>query len=375
MKPIRVLNLFTIMNRGGAESMVMNYYRNMDRTKIQFDFMVHRQEKGAFDDEIEALGGRIFHALPVYPQNYFKYKKFIREFLNSHHEYKIIHSHMSELGYWFFKEAAKQKVPVRICHAHNAPDFSKLKITERVKSVVRNYFKAKIKPLSTHFFVCSTEAGNWLFGKEMADEFTMMKNAIDARKYSFNPKTRLLYRNNLSLNNKFVIAHVGRFNEQKNHSFLIDVFGEIVKKKPESCLLLIGGGSLEKAIKSKVKTLGLMENVRFLGIRDDIEMLLNAADVFLFPSLFEGLPVTLIEAQASGMKCVISDTISKQVIITNNVIRISLSKSTQEWSDIALMQIDYNRENTYAEIKNAGFDIVSNAKWLTDNYLNSIKIQ
>ena len=184
MEPIRILNLFTIMNRGGAETMVMNYYRNVDRTKVQFDFMVHRQERGAYDDEIEALGGKIYRMPPIRPWSAGNYRKVIRAFYAEHSEYNVIHSHMSELGYYDFIEAEAAGIPVRICHAHNRP------YGIDIKSPVRWLYKTAMRPHVTDFFMCGMESGEWLFGKQNKDRFVQMNNAIDARQYIFNPQVR-----------------------------------------------------------------------------------------------------------------------------------------------------------------------------------------
>ena len=214
-EPIRILNLFTIMNRGGAETMVMNYYRNIDRTKVQFDFMVHRQERGAYDDEIEALGGRIFRMPPVRPWTASSYRKTVRKFYQEHPEYKVIHAHMSELGYYDFQEAKRAGVPVRICHAHNRPYGIDL------KSPIRWYYKTRMMPHITHMFMCGQESGDWLFGKKNSDAFIQLNNAIDAGVYAFDATKREKIRASLGLKNALVIGHVARFNPQKNHTFLI----------------------------------------------------------------------------------------------------------------------------------------------------------
>ena len=369
---LRILLLFTIMNRGGAESMVMNYYRKMDRSKIQFDFLVHRPEKGAFEDEIISLGGRIFRMPPIFPQNYFEYRKKIKEFFSLHKEYRIIHSHMSELGYWAFKEAKRQGIPVRICHAHNTPDFSKLGFREQIKRIPRWYFKTRIRKLTTDMFMCGIESGIWLFGKHNSNKFVMMKNVIDAKRFQYNVDIRNRIRENLGLKDQFVIGHVGRFNEQKNHSFLIDIFYEIYKKNSNSTLLLIGDGPLKDNVLSKVKSRNLMKQVRFLGIRNDINDLMQAMDVFLLPSLFEGLPVVLVEAQASGLPCYTSEkVVTKDSSITTLVKYISVKESANSWAQIILNgMITFNRKSTYFEITRNGWDIDTNVDWLQNYYLN-----
>lgn len=368
MAVVRILNMFTIMNRGGAETMVMNYYRNIDRTKVQFDFLVHRQERGAYDDEIEALGGRIYRMIPIYPQNFGKYKKMLKDFFSTHKEYKIIHSHMSELGYFAFKEAKRHGLPVRICHAHNAPHGWDLKM------VMRTYFKHAMMPYITHMFMCGEESGEWLFGKKNKDKFIQLNNAIDAQKFIYNPEIAKKLRKELGIEDKFVIGHVGRFNEQKNHERLIAIFNEIQKINRDSVLLLLGNGYLEEKCKNIVNDLNLNDKVKFLGIKSNINEYLQSFDIFLFPSLFEGLPVTMVEAQAAGLHCFISDVIPKQCIITNNVDIISLNDSNEKIAtEIIEKHTSFKRVGMYDVIKEKGFDIKNNAKELEGFYRNVYK--
>lgn len=369
-EPIRILNLFTIMNRGGAETMVMNYYRNIDKSKVQFDFLVHRQERGAYDDEIEAMGGRIYRMCPIYPQNFGKYKKMLKQFFDEHPEYKILHSHMSELGCYAFIEAAKRGIKVKICHAHNAPVKGSMTPKEKAQLIFRNYFKKKMLPYSDFLFICGEEAGNWLYGKENKNRFIMMNNAVDAEKFRFNQSSKEEIRRAFGLNDEFVILNVGRFNPQKNHTFIIDIFSEIKKLHPNSKLLLAGNGELENEIKNKVGSLGLSDDVLFLGLRDDIDKLFSASDVFLFPSLYEGLPVTMVEAQSSGIKCFISNAVPKQCIMSDDVTVIDLTDSADRWATKIVMLADgYERKDCYKHMVNSGYDIKSNAKWLEDFYL------
>lgn len=366
-KPIRVLNLFTIMDRGGAETMVMNYYRNIDRTKVQFDFMVHRSERGAYDDEIEALGGKIYRMPPIRPWSSRNYRRLIQKFYSEHPEYKIIHSHMSELGCYDFIEAEKMKVPVRICHAHNRPYGIDL------KSPVRWYYKIKMMPHITHMFICGKEAGEWLYGKKNAEKFIMLNNAIDSEKYRYNIKIRKEIRRALKIkDNQLVVGHVGRFNPQKNHKFIIDIFKEVQKTRKDAELLLIGNdfGECGEEIHKKVEKLGLKENVKFLGIRSDIPKLLQAMDVFLFPSLFEGLSVASVEAQAAGLPILISDHVPIECKKTELVKVIPLSESADVWSTAVIECSKIERRDMTEKIKAEKFDIKENSKWLEKFYLD-----
>lgn len=371
-EPIRILNLFTIMNRGGAETMVMNYYRAIDKSKIQFDFMVHRQERGAYDDEIEAMGGRIFRMCPIYPQNLFRYKQMLKEFFDKHPEYRILHSHMSELGYFAFKEAIRHDVPVRICHAHNAPVFSSETAIEKLKRIPRELLARQMRKLSTHYFTCSQIAGEWLFGKKNSEKLIFMRNAIDAQTFAYNETKALRVKADFGWTDKFVIGHVGRFCPQKNHDFLIDIFNIFHSKYPNSILALVGSGELQGKIQEKVKNLGLDKDVYFLGNRADMPDIYQAFDVFLFPSFYEGLPVSLIEAQASGLPCVISDTISDQTQLTSAYYPVSLKEKTELWLAQLEKCMEIPHTDTTTMIKEAGFDIHNNAEWLTNFYLNKL---
>lgn len=364
-QPIRVLNMFTIMDRGGAETMVMNYYRHIDRTKVQFDFLVHREQRGAYDDEIETLGGRIYRMYPIYPQNFARYKRDIRVFFKDHPEYRIIHSHMSELGYFAFKEAAKQGVPVRICHAHNAPHGFDIKM------IMRDYFKKRMMPYLTHLFMCGVESGRWLYGKENENRFIMLNNAVDASAYTYNPAKRTEMRLQLELTDELAVGNVGRFNQQKNHPFLLEIFAALLKKEPNAVLLLVGGGTDMQRIQAKAQTLGIAEKVRFLGVRSDVADVMQAMDVFVFPSLYEGLGIALIEAQAAGLPCVVSDTIPHEAYLTDLVDSESLSAPAEKWAEKILAKQTIPRTDRRTEIAAHGFDITTEAVKLQEFYINA----
>lgn len=365
-QPIRVLNLFTIMDRGGAETMVMNYYRHIDRAKVQFDFLVHREQRGAYDDEIESMGGKIYRMCPVYPQNFVRYKHDLHSFFQLHPEYKIVHSHMSELGYFAFREAEQQGVPVRICHAHNAPHGFD------VKMIVRTYFKKRMMPHLTHLFMCGEESGKWLYGEKNKSRFIMLNNAIDAASYTYDLSKREELRRQLGLADELVIGHVGRFNPQKNHPFLMDIFAALLKKESNAVLLLVGGGEGMSKMQEKVQALGIAEHVRFLGVRSDVADLMQAMDMFVLPSLYEGLPVTMVEAQAAGLPCIISDKVPPECILTEGLVNVMpLSASPEVWAENILAKRSIPRTDRRAEIAAHGFDITTEAVKLQEFYLEA----
>lgn len=359
-EPIRVLHVVTHMNRGGLETMIMNYYRHIDRTKIQFDFLTHRDGKKDYDDEILSLGGRIYHLPSLNPFDKKGYLKKLDDFFREHKEYKIVHSHLDCMSAYPLKAAKKYGVPVRIAHAHSTSEERK-----DLKYLIKIHSKRKIPQYATDLFACSKKAGEWMFGNK---SFNIMKNAIDAEKYLYNKKRAEEVRKELGIENKFVVGHVGRFSIPKNHKFLIDIFKYIYMKKQNAVLLLVGEGTLQDEIKKKVKEEELEQDVIFLGLRNDVERIMQAMDVFVFPSLYEGLPVTLVEAQAAGLPCVISNEITKEINISSNIEFLGLNQSAQEWAENSLK--DKKRtEHADLLVKKSGFDIKKNVEWLTEQYL------
>ena len=372
MEQVHVLVLDTVMDRGGAEAMIMNYMRNINRDIIKFDFLTNRDYRAAYEDEIESLGGKVYHMCPMYPGKFHRYKKEVREFLKEHPEYKIIHSNLEERSYLPLKVAKKMGVPVRISHSHNRP------LGINPKLIVRYYFRFMLKFYNTHMFACGEEAGDWLYGKKNRDNVTIMNNAVDANQYRYNPEVSKEMKKQLGIEGKKVIGHVGRFFPQKNHGFLIDIFNEIHKKDKDTVLLLVGGGELDDAlknqIKEKVKKLGLEDAVQFLGVREDVDRVVQTFDVFLLPSLFEGLPVTMVEAQAAGLPCVISDKVPIQCDLTGNVWVVPLEESPEKWADVVLDKAyNFEKRDTYQQIADAGFDIKSQAKWLEEFYVKVLE--
>ena len=366
-QPVRVLMLFTILNRGGAETMVMNYYRHIDRSKVQFDFVVHREERGAYEDEIEQLGGRIYRMIPLRPWNIPRYKRMIKMFFEEHPEYRIVHGQCSESGLYFYKEAHRRGLPVIIAHAHSSH------VPFDMKLPFRTWMKHRIRPYLTNYFSCSKDASEWLFGRHLASKAIILPNAIDTILYRFLEEVRQQQRKAMNIDpNCLVICHVGSFAKAKNHAFLLSVFQQLLQKRPDALLLLIGcGGSEEINVKKKATSLFPSNNYCFLGARNDVPRLLMVADVFVFPSLHEGLPLSLVEAQCSGLPCIVSDTIPQEACLTDLVKCLSLKESPETWADALIKQAEMSRDRTiYSQkIATAGYDIKDNVNWLQNFYL------
>lgn len=357
---IRVLQVVTHMNRGGLETMIMNYYRNIDRKKVQFDFLVHRPYEADYDQEIKSLGGRIYHISRLVPWSK-KYKNELKKFLCDHPEYKIIHVHQDCLSSVVLQCAKECKIPVRIAHSHSASQ------DKNLKYLIKLYYRRFIPKYATDLLACGEDAGKWMFSGK---QFQVLRNAIDVKKYDYNSTVRENTRKEFDLENMTVIGHVGRFSTVKNHKFLIDVFEECLKENKNIRLLLVGDGEEKELIEKKVKDMGLQGKVIFAGIRSDVNRIMQAMDVFVFPSLYEGLPLTLVEAQAAGLPCVISENIPRDCILTKNLITaLSLKKSAKDWAEKILSVKDIKRASHMEELNNSGYDIGSNVKKLQEFYL------
>lgn len=357
---IRVLQIVTYMGRGGLETMLMNYYRHIDRDKVQFDFLVHRDFEADYDEEIQSLGGKIFHVSRLVPWSK-SYRKELKKFFYDHPEYKIVHVHQDCLSAVALQCARECGVPVRIAHSHSSS------AVKNMKYLVKLYYMKRIPKDATHMFACGKQAGAWMFS---GNEYDVVRNAIDAEKYRYSSAAEKEVRVEFGLNEKIVIGHVGNFTPAKNHLFLLEVFQKIERKEPEARLLLIGGGEGMESVKEKAKKMGIRDKIIFTGGRSDVSRLLNAMNVFVFPSLYEGLPVTMIEAQASGLPCIISDHVSDECIVTTDLVSVMpLNECPTHWAEKVLQQSGRGREDHIEEIKEAGYDISTEAKKLENFYL------
>lgn len=364
-QPIRVLQVLGGLFHGGAEAMIMNLYRNVDTRVVQFDFLVHTDQEGVFDKEILDRGGVVHHA-PVYKGiNHFDYKAWWKTFLRQHPEYGCIHFHIrgtSAIAIPICKRLGR----TTIIHAHSTSNGKSL------VSFIKGLFQLSLRRDADYLFACSEPAGRWLFGQKalQAPNFHLWKNAIDTSTYQFSQDTRNRIRSELGLEDSFVVGHIGRFIDAKNHGFLLTIFQEVLKREPHARLLLIGDGPNRKEIEEKVELLRLGQAVIFAGFRSDVPEILQAMDIFLFPSLYEGLPVTLIEAQASGLPSVVSDTITKEIEVTDLIQFVSLESVAKAWADIIFtISRDNIRKDTSKSIIEAGYDIKQSAKELQDFYL------
>lgn len=362
---IRVLQVMGGLNRGGAETMVMNFYKVMDRNEIQFDFITHDQEKMDYKEEIEKMGGKVY----VFPKfkgyNIVTYRNTWKSFLKNHPEYRILHSHLRSYASIYFPIAKKYGLKT-IIHSHSTSNGNGF------KSIVKYLLQKPLAKQADYLFACSKEAGEWLYGSDRIndDNYYLVKNSIDVNKYRYNKKIRDNYRKELNLDNKLVLGHVGRLSKPKNHIFLLKVFKKILEKNSNVILLIIGDGDLKEEINNKIKELDLEDKVYMLGSREDVEYILQAIDIFLFPSFWEGLPVSVIEAQASGLPCILSNTITDEVKLLDNLEYLPIDKGEDLWAD-TLLNMDKTRIKNGSEIVSSkGFDIVKTSKWLLKFYKN-----
>ena len=363
-EPIRIAQIMGKWVGGGVEAVVMNYYRNIDRNKVQFDFICDDDSTCIPKEEIENLGGKVI-LIPPY-QKVFKYHKELKKVLKEG-KYKIIHSHINALSVFPLWAAKSAKVPVRIAHSHSTSNKKEWK-----KTLLKNVLRPFSKLFATDYFCCSELAGRWLFGNKTYNQgkVYLLNNAIDVDKFKYNEKVRKAKRKKLNIEDKdLVIGHIGRFVKQKNHEFLIDIFNEIHKKNKNTILLLAGEGPLKEAIQNKVKELNLDKNVKFLGQRNDVNELYQAMDAFVLPSLYEGLPVVGVEAQASGLPCFFSTDMTKETKILDSTRFISLTHTPKYWADKILNEArKFKRKDTTEQITKNRFDIKVEATSLEKQY-------
>lgn len=309
---VRVLQVISGLTFGGVQNVVLNYYKNIDRSKIQFDFAIMEDTNGELEGLVQELGAKIYRFPNIY-KNPKDFSKAFLKFLKEHREYQIVHAHMNFQNLYILKCAKKARVKMRISHSHSAYK-SANKLVEFVKKIA----KKRIVKYATNCWACSKVAGEWLYGNAVnSEKFCVIKNAIDIENYSFSEKKRDDTRKEFGLKDEFLFIHTGTFYKAKNHYFLLKVFNEL-QKEVNCKLMLVGDGVLKKKIESQTKELGIYDKVIFTGAQSNVSRFLSAADALIFPSLFEGLPMTVVEAQANGLICFLSQAIPNEVVYTDN---------------------------------------------------------
>ena len=368
-EPIRIAHIMGKWIGGGVEAVVMNYYRNIDRNKIQFDFLCDYDSTDISKEEIENMGGKVI-LIPPY-QKIFKYQKKLKKILQQNN-YKIVHSHINALSVFPLRAAKKAGVPIRIAHSHSTSNKKEWK-----KHILKSMLKPFSKVYATNYMCCSEFAGRWLFGDKEYEKGNvyLLNNAIDVEKFVYNIEIRKTKRNELGIKeDTVVIGHIGRFVKQKNHDFLIDIFDEFHKQNQNSMLVLVGQGPLQNEIEEKVKQLGLESSVKFLGQRQDVNELYQAMDIFVLPSLYEGLGMVLIEAQISGLTCFASSEVPIQANVSERVKFLNLCDDKKIWIEEMLNANPFERHvKDITKIKEAGYDIKEKAQDLARLYESYIK--
>lgn len=359
-KPTKVFYMIFSLTSGGIEKYSINLFRHINSKKYQLDFITKLDQREFFDQQLVDMGGK---KISLYKPNSFGI--FSRYFQLLFHTYKIAKQDY-EIAYFNLsspKDVFKYPLISRmagikkiIIHSHNSFSEKNDLLIRIVNSLGRKY----INHIATERFACSDKAALWMYGKKVAQkkQYIFLQNGIESLSYKYNEKTRNSMRDNLGIGaSDFVVGHIGRFEKQKNHVFLIKVFSKLIKKNNNSKLVLVGVGSLKKKIEKLVQDMGLKDNVIFLGERDDVPNILQVFDVFALPSLFEGLPLVGIEAQASDLPCVFSDAVSKESDITGNVTFLNLKVPVSEWADVLLNAKKSMRQSRQENLINAGYDI------------------
>ena len=354
------------MNRGGAENAIMNYYRNVDKSLVQFDFLLTAPDKCDFEDEIISLGGKVYRVPLLSMTNPLPYCKGVKKFFLEH-SYKIVHSHTSSksaIPLWIAKNAG---IPVRICHSHNT-------LSEKgINGFIRDLLKLPLRKVATHMFACGHEAAIWLYGKKLyeAGKVQIVRNVIEREKFEFNPNVRKAYREKLNTEpDTLLVGFTARFNHQKNHSFALDILKELSDRATNVRFLFVGDGVLKDEIIQKAKDLGIMDHITFAGVVNNVNNYLQAMDIFLMPSFYEGLPLSLIEAQIAGLSCIVSTGVPAESDVTGLVRFLPLASGAKEWAkEIEKTQIR-TRTSQANKIKEAGYDAKTSAVSLQNFYLN-----
>ena len=363
---LRVLHSVSNMDRAGIETMLMNYYRHIDRSQLQFDFIVNKPKPGDYDDEIRAMGGHIYQSPGLNPLHYPQYLRFVQQVAAQDKDIKILHAHNEAMGLYALNGARKAGLKVRIAHAHNTC------IIRDYKWPLKMFCKQFLASSATDLWSCGRDAGIYFFGKKNWEERGMiLHNAIEPSTFRYDPVVRARMRAQYGLANQPVLGHVGRFNVQKNHARLLDIFAQFLRLEPDAMLVLIGTGELEEPTRTKAQELGIAEHILFAGLQSNMANWYQMMDLFVMPSLFEGLPVVGIEAQAAGLGCLFSDAVPDEVLLSDQSVCFPLHATDEDWAAEIhrLLQQHPDRTKGVGTICRAGYDINTEAMRLQELYL------
>ncbi len=369
-EPIRVIHVVSTMDFGGAETLIMNIYRNIDREKLQFDFLCHNRTEAMFSEEIYQLGGRMFSVAGPSHSGLFGYMKQLFVFFKTHPEYNTVPSHQNYLSGLILWMAKLAGIKNRYSHSHVS--YSSVPLKRRIEFAL---FKIAFFGATTRRFACAEAAKESIYYSWLSKNVIILPNAIEVSKFAFDPEARKAKRMELGFSeNDILIGHVGRFSPPKNHEFLIKIFSDIAVLDKSTKLVLVGEGGLRLHIQEEAEKLGLIDRVLFLGVRSDVDKLLQCFDLLLFPSRWEGLSVACVEAQAAGLPVLTSDTVSREVALTDLVHFMPLDRPVQEWAEKALELVatgsGTDRKQYAAQVAEKGFDIHKMAEFMQDIYLH-----
>lgn len=381
---VRVLHVLGNTQLGGAESRIMDLYRHMDRQRVQFDFLVHQDnvhqdKEGYFDQEIYRLGGRIFRVPRFKAYNYFSYRRAVRAFFKEHHEFQVVQGHITSTAAIYLPQAKKAGIPVTAAHARSAG------VDQGPKGILTRFLRRNLADKTDVMFTCSQLAGIAVFGKRAVEQgrTIFVPNAIECQAFDYNEEVRKKLRKELGIEQRYVIGHVGSFRYAKNHEYLLRVFASLcgrreaenssVSGNKNSCyaLLLLGEGGGMDRIKELARELGVEEQVYFLGNRSNVKDYYQAMDYFVYPSRFEGLPGAVVEAQTAGLYCLISDTICREVMVTDLVHAMDIQDAPEKWAEHILKTAQYaqgGRKGRREEMQKAGFDVNTQVEIMTKFY-------
>ena len=362
-KPIRVLHAVSSMEMGGIQAYVMNLYRAIDKEKVQFDFVKHIEHKGVFEHEITQMGGKIYRCPQYTGKNHFAYCKWWDSFFKEHPEYHVIHGHVRSTAAIYLRIAKKHGL-VTIAHSHSTSNGS------GISAIVKAMLQLPIRRTADYLFACSDKAGKWLYGEKATKQpnYRMIPNGVDLKRFAFCERKRRQMRQEIGIaEDTFVLGHIGRITVPKNHQFLVDLFAEYYKENPNSKLLLVGDGELFETVQQQCTQLGIRDAVIMVGSKTNTEDYYQVMDVFVFPSLWEGLGIVAIEAQANGLTCLVSENVPKEAILTENTKALSL-QSKDAWMD-ELKKVPVGERMQTKNNSIQQYDICTIADWLQQFYL------